>query len=349
MHHATVTFISNCQVNKAKSTDRWLETYLSQSIAAEDWSSESPHFNPLDYKLWTDLEEKVYSKTHRTIYALEADLIKTPISMLLDVVHAVAWVRAEDQTILSLQSMVVTHNSRISVSHDNLRTWQLRIRQLKESDRGCYMCQINTSVMKIQQGCLDVYGNTCAMCYEIAWIFDCDYKGASGRCFAEGLIYSKIRNKPECNLEAPKQPQEQLHNSTARSLGGSDQQRPRSGLDDREHLPRFNRVTYYTNNISSGRLTRPTCRVFEGGGPVNTLSIGPGRATRFARKSSGTAKRCFTSVGNLVRNRNLSNETFNNASKAGGGGRGHSSVGFGGDGAEGEKGAHSMSWERRGY
>lgn len=52
----------------------------------------------------------------------------------------------------------MTHNSRISVTHDNLRTWQLRIRQLKESDRGCYMCQINTSIMKIQNGCLDVYG-----------------------------------------------------------------------------------------------------------------------------------------------------------------------------------------------
>ncbi|CAH0553574.1 unnamed protein product [Brassicogethes aeneus] len=71
--------------------------------------------------------------------------------------YKVAWVRAEDQTILSLHTKVVTHNSRISVTHDNLRTWQLRIRQLKESDRGCYMCQINTSVMKIQKGCLDVY------------------------------------------------------------------------------------------------------------------------------------------------------------------------------------------------
>lgn len=70
----------------------------------------------------------------------------------------VAWVRAEDQTILTLHTKVVTHNSRVSVAHDNLRTWQLRIRQLKESDRGCYMCQINTAVMKIQQGCLDVYG-----------------------------------------------------------------------------------------------------------------------------------------------------------------------------------------------
>lgn len=70
----------------------------------------------------------------------------------------VAWVRAEDQTILTLHTKVVTHNSRVSVTHDNLRTWQLRIRQLKETDRGCYMCQINTAVMKIQQGCLDVYG-----------------------------------------------------------------------------------------------------------------------------------------------------------------------------------------------
>lgn len=66
--------------------------------------------------------------------------------------------RAEDQTILSLHTKLVTHNSRVSVTHDNLRTWQLRIRQLKESDRGCYMCQINTSIMKVQQGCIDVFG-----------------------------------------------------------------------------------------------------------------------------------------------------------------------------------------------
>ncbi|XP_066251861.1 lachesin-like [Euwallacea similis] len=71
--------------------------------------------------------------------------------------YKVAWVRAEDQTVLSLHSKVVTHNSRIAVTHDNLSTWQLRIRQLKETDRGCYMCQINTQVMKIAEGCLDVF------------------------------------------------------------------------------------------------------------------------------------------------------------------------------------------------
>ncbi|XP_011503844.1 PREDICTED: lachesin isoform X3 [Ceratosolen solmsi marchali] len=35
-------------------------------------------------------------------------------------------------------------------------TWRLIIRQLKETDRGCYMCQINTSPMISQLGCLDI-------------------------------------------------------------------------------------------------------------------------------------------------------------------------------------------------
>lgn len=32
----------------------------------------------------------------------------------------------------------------------------LKIRQVQESDRGCYMCQINTEEMKKQIGCIDV-------------------------------------------------------------------------------------------------------------------------------------------------------------------------------------------------
>jgi hypothetical protein len=74
----------------------------------------------------------------------------------------VGWMKAEDQTILTLHNKVVTHNSRISLTHDNHRTWQLHIRQVKESDRGCYMCQINTSVMKKQVGCVDVHGKLMA-------------------------------------------------------------------------------------------------------------------------------------------------------------------------------------------
>lgn len=70
--------------------------------------------------------------------------------------YKVGWLRASDQTVLALQGRVVTHNARISVVHEDMRTWRLRIRQLRESDRGCYMCQINASPMKKQIGCIDV-------------------------------------------------------------------------------------------------------------------------------------------------------------------------------------------------
>lgn len=42
-----------------------------------------------------------------------------------------------------------------------LFSWKLKISKLRESDRGCYMCQINTSPMKKQVGCIDVQGKCC--------------------------------------------------------------------------------------------------------------------------------------------------------------------------------------------
>ncbi|KAM7361462.1 dpr-interacting protein gamma isoform 3-T4 [Cochliomyia hominivorax] len=70
--------------------------------------------------------------------------------------NKVGWLRASDQTVLALQGRVVTHNARISVMHEDMHTWKLKISKLRESDRGCYMCQINTSPMKKQVGCIDV-------------------------------------------------------------------------------------------------------------------------------------------------------------------------------------------------
>ncbi|XP_031626058.1 lachesin [Contarinia nasturtii] len=70
--------------------------------------------------------------------------------------YKVGWLRAADQTVLALQDRVVTHNARISVSHENYITWRLRIKQLRETDKACYMCQINSSPMKKQIGCIDV-------------------------------------------------------------------------------------------------------------------------------------------------------------------------------------------------
>ena len=51
--------------------------------------------------------------------------------------------------------MILTSNDR--------RIWQLKIRQVQESDRGCYMCQINTEEMKKQIGCIDVLSESNAL------------------------------------------------------------------------------------------------------------------------------------------------------------------------------------------
>ncbi|KAJ9599288.1 hypothetical protein L9F63_010228, partial [Diploptera punctata] len=68
----------------------------------------------------------------------------------------VAWLRVDTQTILTIASHVITKNHRIGVTHSDHRTWYLHIRDVKESDRGWYMCQINTDPMKSQVGYLEV-------------------------------------------------------------------------------------------------------------------------------------------------------------------------------------------------
>ncbi|KAH8362989.1 hypothetical protein KR084_004149 [Drosophila pseudotakahashii] len=82
--------------------------------------------------------------------------LKYFLNFLLNPSLKVGWLRASDQTVLALQGRVVTHNARISVMHQDMHTWKLKISKLRESDRGCYMCQINTSPMKKQVGCIDV-------------------------------------------------------------------------------------------------------------------------------------------------------------------------------------------------
>jgi hypothetical protein len=44
------------------------------------------------------------------------------------------------------------------VSHENHRTWHLHISDVQESDRGRYLCQINTAQAKTQSAYLNVVG-----------------------------------------------------------------------------------------------------------------------------------------------------------------------------------------------
>ncbi|XP_076475383.1 lachesin isoform X2 [Bombus vancouverensis nearcticus] len=70
--------------------------------------------------------------------------------------YKVAWMLFDKSAILTVQSHVITRNPRISVTHDKHRTWFLHIKDVREDDKGKYMCQINTATAKTQYGYLHV-------------------------------------------------------------------------------------------------------------------------------------------------------------------------------------------------
>ncbi|XP_048517098.1 lachesin [Dendroctonus ponderosae] len=70
--------------------------------------------------------------------------------------YRVGWVKADTKAIQAIHDHVITHNPRVSVSHNNHVAWNLIIKNIQEEDRGQYMCQINTDPMKSQVGYLHV-------------------------------------------------------------------------------------------------------------------------------------------------------------------------------------------------
>ncbi|XP_031623128.1 lachesin-like [Contarinia nasturtii] len=70
--------------------------------------------------------------------------------------YRVAFVRVDTQTILSIHHNLITQNQRISLTHNDHRSWYLHIKEVEEDDRGWYMCQINTDPMRSRKGYLQV-------------------------------------------------------------------------------------------------------------------------------------------------------------------------------------------------
>lgn len=70
----------------------------------------------------------------------------------------VAWIHIDRQMILTIHRHVIARINRLSVSHDNQKTWRLHVNQVQEEDRGYYMCQVNTNPMINQVGYLQVVG-----------------------------------------------------------------------------------------------------------------------------------------------------------------------------------------------
>ena len=84
-------------------------------------------------------------------------ILRKSVKKLL-IIKQVAWVQVDTQTILTIHQQVITRNPRISLARDDHKSWHLQIKDLQESDRGWYMCQVNTDPMKHIQGYLDVVG-----------------------------------------------------------------------------------------------------------------------------------------------------------------------------------------------
>ncbi|XP_035223120.1 uncharacterized protein LOC118195889 [Stegodyphus dumicola] len=72
--------------------------------------------------------------------------------------YRAAWIKVETKAILTIHHHIITRNYRISLSHSDNRNFVLHIRNVQKSDRGGYMCQINTVPMKSQIGFVDVLG-----------------------------------------------------------------------------------------------------------------------------------------------------------------------------------------------
>ena len=62
--------------HKAKATQKWLRENVPYFIASEEWPSGSPDLNPLDYKLWSVLEEIVCTKRYTNFESLKSVLVK---------------------------------------------------------------------------------------------------------------------------------------------------------------------------------------------------------------------------------------------------------------------------------
>ena len=73
--------------HKAKTTQHWLQQQTPDFITPEDWPSSSPDLNPLDYKLWSDLEGMVCTKRYSNIDSLKKALCLAVENFPLDVVR----------------------------------------------------------------------------------------------------------------------------------------------------------------------------------------------------------------------------------------------------------------------
>ena len=60
----------------ARSTQEWLKNEIPGFLSKEEWPPSSPDLNPMDFSIWSILQEKACSKPHRNVESLKKSLVK---------------------------------------------------------------------------------------------------------------------------------------------------------------------------------------------------------------------------------------------------------------------------------
>ena len=62
--------------HKAKATQKWCRTNFPNLISSEEWPPCSPDLNPLDFSIWSQLEERVNATALRSVDDLKRILLR---------------------------------------------------------------------------------------------------------------------------------------------------------------------------------------------------------------------------------------------------------------------------------
>ncbi|KAI6656076.1 hypothetical protein LOD99_11337 [Oopsacas minuta] len=66
----------SARAHNAKATQKWCKTNFPGVISSEKWPPCSPDLNPLDFSIWSILEERVNAKPHRSVEVLKRTLLR---------------------------------------------------------------------------------------------------------------------------------------------------------------------------------------------------------------------------------------------------------------------------------
>ncbi|XP_037078746.1 lachesin-like [Pollicipes pollicipes] len=131
--------------------------------------------------------------------------------------YKVAWVKVDTQTILTIDSHVITRNYQISLTESDGRVWNLHFSNVDRNDSGWYMCQINTDPMVSQMGYLEVVEPPDIVLEESSEdILVHEDSSTRLRCVARGYPTPTIRWFREGDASR------QLHSSPGVTLNGTD-------------------------------------------------------------------------------------------------------------------------------